>query len=291
MQKLLNSFKKDFNLTPCIGVELEFYLLPLLQAQAKQCQEKKRHCERSEAISGGKSNVVVSPGIAALATPPRNDVVPRPSDLLIQSQLTQLEKNCNIQIKAERGLHQYEIEIAFSTDIILYPIKIEAIRKLIAQESSKLGLEAIFDPKPFPDDFGSSMHIHFNFLEDNNAEKYAEILCHYLPSTIDAFLPNKEDYLRLDHRFMAPTHISYGGNNRTTLIRIPDSQPKRIEHRLPGANADPYKVIYTILSSIHEGLKYPSSITRLGKTHGNAYDEQYGLVRIYCHPEEASSPT
>jgi len=268
LQKLLDSFKNDFNLTPCIGAELEFYLLPLLPRDviASPCNGRSKPRRNDEFLLPHE-----------IATPPSEA---HKEDLLIQSQLTQLEKNCNIQLKLERGLNQYEIEIAPSTDIISYPAKIKAIRRLIAEESIKLGFATIFDPKPFPNDFGSSMHIHFNFLEDNNAEKYAEILCHYLPSTIDAFLPNREDYSRLDMRFMAPTHISYGGNNRTTLVRIPDSRPKRIEHRLPGANADPYKVIYTILSSIHEGLKYPSSIPRLAKTHGNAYDEQYGLVRI-----------
>ena len=54
------------------------------------------------------------------------------------------------------------------------------------------------------------MHIHLNFLENNDVEKYAKILCHFLPNTIDAYLPKKEDYKRLDSRFMAPTHISYG---------------------------------------------------------------------------------
>lgn len=227
----MESFKNDFNLTPCVGAEIEFYLVPY-------------------------------------------------DDLITQSQLVELEKNCNIFIKCEKGRNQYEIDLPPSTDIIAYPAKIETIRKLVIEESQKLEIKALFDPKPFSKDFGSAMHIHFNFLEDHDAEKYAEILCHYLPSTIDSFLPTKEDYNRLDHNFMAPTHISYGGNNRTTLIRIPDSKPKRIEHRLAGANADPYKVIFAILSSILAGLKQPNGITKLAKTHGNAYDEQYGLVRI-----------
>jgi glutamine synthetase len=121
---------------------------------------------------------------------------------------------------------------------------------------------------------------YLNFLEDNDAEKYARILCHYLPLTITAFLPKEEDYQRLDSRFMAPTHICYGGNNRTTLIRIPDSLPKRIEHRLASADANPYEVIYAILSSIYSGLKHPQQITKIDKIYGNAYDPQYNLVKI-----------
>ena len=154
------------------------------------------------------------------------------------------------------------------------------IKRTIKEKARKLNLEANFKSKPFINDYGSSMHIHFNFLENNDVETHARILCHYLPLTITAFLPKEEDYKRLDSRFMAPTHISYGNNNRTTLIRIPDSLPKRIEHRLASADANPYEVIYAILSSIYSGLKHPEEITKLDKIYGNAYDPQYNLVKI-----------
>jgi glutamine synthetase len=143
------------------------------------------------------------------------------------------------------------------------------IVKSVKKEAKKLNLEANFKSKPFTNDYASSMHIHFNFLEDNDAEKYARILCHYLPLTITAFLPKEDDYQRLDSKFMAPTHISYGGNNRTTLIRIPDSLPKRVEHRLASAVANSYEV-YAILSSIYSGLKHPQEITKLDIIYGNA---------------------
>jgi glutamine synthetase len=228
LKELENSFKQEFNLTPCLGAELEFYL----------------------------------------------------PNLKSEEQLLEFQKNCNLIIKKEKGLNQYEIEIPPQTNVCSYPNIIRNMRNLIKDEAAKIGLVAIFEPKPFPGDFGSSMHIHFNFLEDTNAEKYAQILCHYLPFTLKAFLPNKEDYQRLDHKYMAPTHISYGGNNRTTLIRIPDSHPKRLEHRLAGANADPGQVIYAILWAIGQGLKYPDQIAKLEKIHGNAYEEQYGLPLI-----------
>ena len=228
LKEIENNLKKDFNLTPCLGAELEFYL-PTIQ-----------------------------------------------DDL----QLLKLEESIKQKIKKEKGFKQYEIEIPPSTYIASYPEIIYRIRNKISEEARKLGLITNFKPKPFPDDYGSSMHIHFNFLENNEAEKYAKILCHYLPQTIDSFLQKKEDYERLDKKFMAPTHISYGGNNRTTLIRIPDLAPKRLEHRLASADAEPYKVIYAILYSIYSGLKNPEQITKLDKTFGNAYDPQYNLTKI-----------
>jgi len=228
LKKIENSFKKEFNLTPCFGAELEFYLINFTD----------------------------------------------------NWQLTKLEENIGQKIKKEKGHNQYEVEISPSTNTAFYPDIINKMKRTIKKEAKKLNLEANFKSKPFINDYGSSMHIHFNFLENNDVETHARILCHYLPLTITAFLPKEEDYQRLDSRFMAPTHISYGGNNRTTLIRIPDSLPKRVEHRLASADANSYEVIYAILSSIYSGLKHPQEITKLDKIYGNAYDPQYNLVKI-----------
>lgn len=228
LKEIENSFKKDLNLTPCLGAELEFYL----------------------------------------------------TNIQDNLQLLRLEKAIGKKIKKEKGHNQYEVEIPPSTSIADYPEIICKMRDKISKQAAKLGVISNFEPKPFPNDYGNSMHIHFNFLEDDDIEKYAKILCHYLPQTIKDFLQKREDYSRLDGTFMAPTHISYGGNNRTTLIRIPDSLPRRLEHRLASADADPHRVIYAILNSIKIGLKYPGRIKQIEKTYGNANDPQYNLVKI-----------
>jgi len=196
--------------------------------------------------------------------------------------LNLLEQRINCEIKKERGENQYEINIKPSCNIQEYAEKIKKIREDIILHTEALGAIADFTSKPFPDDYGSSMHIHLNFLEDknNDIEKYAEILCHYMTSSLDYFLPSPKDYKRLDSNFMAPTHICYGGNNRTAAIRIPDSAPKRLEHRLPSANANSYNVLYMILESIRKGLESPKIITPASKIFGNSFDAQYSLQRI-----------
>ena len=124
------------------------------------------------------------------------------------------------------------------------------------------------------------MHIHLNFMEDENVEKYAIILCNYLSDGISVFLPQKEDRRRLDERFMAPKYICYGANNRTVAIRIPDSIPRRLEHRVPAASADPSSVIYAILDSVIKGLSNPFDVKTYPKIFGNAFDKQYNLTKI-----------
>ena len=183
-------------------------------------------------------------------------------------------------IKLEKGKNQYEIDLPPSHDLVTMAKDIESARKDIGLFAKQMGGSADFCSKPFAHDYGSSIHIHLNFLEDNNIEKYAQILCHYLPQYIQYFLPKSDDYKRLDSKFMAPTHISWGGNNRSVLIRIPDSLPKRLEHRLAAASADPAEVIFALLDSIKHGILSYNNIPHIAKTHGNAFDEQYRLMPI-----------
>ena len=183
-------------------------------------------------------------------------------------------------IKLEKGKNQYEIDLPPTPDLINMARDIEYGRKNIALFAERMGGSADFCSKPFANDYGSSMHIHLNFLEDNNIEKYAQILCHYLPQYIQYFLPKSDDYKRLDSKFMAPTHISWGGNNRSVLIRIPDSLPKRLEHRLAAASADPSGIIFAMLDSIRQGISSYNTIPNITKTHGNAFDDQYCLIPI-----------
>ncbi len=194
--------------------------------------------------------------------------------------IVDLERKINYKIKPEKGKHQYEIDLAASQNIAEYAKHIAQTRQNIIDSAKSLGGSADFSSKPFADDYGNSMHIHLNFIGHEDIEKYAQILCHYLPGTLEYFLPTKNDRARLDKRFMAPTHICYGGNNRSVAIRIPDSKPKRLEHRLAAASADPALVIYAMLSSIDNGLKNPESIKPATKIHGNAWDAQYGLIEI-----------
>ncbi len=226
--EITNVLKNNFGLTPCIGVEIEFYL----------------------------SNI---------------------------KDISALEKIIKHTIKAEKGRNQYEIDLKPSNDLIGYAKYIESVRDKVAFGAKELGGNADFSSKPYINDYGNSMHIHLNFLEDDDIEKFAQILCYYLSESIPIFLPLEGDRKRLDEKFMAPTHICYGGNNRTVAIRIPDSIPRRLEHRLPAASADPASVIYAILASIVKGLSDRIDTKIYAKIFGNAFDKQYGLQRILQH--------
>ncbi|WP_342279096.1 glutamine synthetase [Candidatus Tisiphia endosymbiont of Myopa tessellatipennis] len=190
-----------------------------------------------------------------------------------------------IAVKKEKGANQFEVDLPPSTNIIEYIEKISSTKSKIQIIAEKLRGNVNFSAKPFASDYGSSMHFHVNFISPNDLEKsilnidlIGQSICHYMLDTFLIFMPNEDDYLRLDKNFMAPTNVSFGNNNRTVALRIPDLFPKRLEHRIANPLTDPYLAIFTILNSIFLGLKFPDKINNINKIYGNAFDQQYNLV-------------
>jgi glutamine synthetase len=194
-------------------------------------------------------------------------------------------------IKLEKGHNQFEIDI--------FPQK-NIQKTLAAIAAAKLHLSSLpnisLHPKPYPDDYGNAMHFHINFLDVNGdnffdhsyaIEHAARSLCHFLPEHFLIFAPKADHYARFDKKFMAPTHISFGGNNRSVAIRIPDVKPRRLEHRVSSPETDEYLATYAILHAIYQGLTKPQIIGKHSKIHGNAFDKQYELERFPLSIEEA----
>tara|TARA_R110002095_G_scaffold16618_4_gene19875 strand:- start:1625 stop:2017 length:393 start_codon:yes stop_codon:yes gene_type:complete len=66
---------------------------------------------------------------------------------------------------------------------------------------------------------------------------------------------------------------NWGIDNRTVAVRIPASNDaaKRIEHRVSGADANPYLVVAAVLAGIHHGMT--NKIKPVPITDGNAFDQ------------------
>jgi glutamine synthetase len=71
------------------------------------------------------------------------------------------------------------------------------------------------------------------------------------------FAPHANSYRRFVMNAFVPLNDCWGFNNRTVAMRIPHSEPvnTRIEHRIAGADANPYLVTAAILSGILDGLE------------------------------------
>ena len=194
---------------------------------------------------------------------------------------TLFAENFPYSLKAEKGDHQFEIDLSPSHKLTEYASHISDVQVHLQKVAASLGGQINLKSKPFPNDYGSSMHFNLSFTEDSKIlEHGAKSLCHFMLDSFLVFMPYIDDYLRLDERFMAPTHISYGGNNRTTAIRIPSNYPLRLEHRISSCLSDPYLVMVTILTSILKGLKFPATMADFPKIYGNAFDDQYNLTPL-----------
>src|SRR5690606_7941194 len=96
-----------------------------------------------------------------------------------------------------------------------------------------------------------------------------------LPESARVFAPYAESYRRFDGSQEAPLNVSWGPNNRTTALRIPDSFSgfRTIEHRVPGADAPMAATLLAIMAGALYGLRQrlepPEAIF------GNAFDAQY----------------
>ena len=97
-----------------------------------------------------------------------------------------------------------------------------------------------------------------------------QLVC--LPEILPLFAPTVNSYKRLGHGDWAPATASWGIDNRTAAIRyIPGSNKSaRIEHRVPGADINPYLAMAASLASGLYGIKNKIKL-KMPDTKGNAY--------------------
>ncbi len=140
--------------------------------------------------------------------------------------------------------------------------------------AEKHGLRATFMPKPFNNLTGNGCHAHVSvwrgkknmFLDKSDKLGLSKIAYNFLggviknASSLSAFFnPTINSYRRINApptksgASWSPSSISYTGNNRTHMIRIPD--PGRFELRLMDGSANPYLLQASILAAGLDGLK------------------------------------
>lgn len=197
-------------------------------------------------------------------------------------------------IEKERGREQHEISLAPCNDPQKTGRDTNALKKIVSGLAVKYSMQAIFAAKPLADDFGSGLHIHIHLENEQGKNQFykdgtsmSDTLTYalgglllWMPDTMPVFAPNEESYERFTAGGNTPLTVSWGGNNRTVALRLPDSphDNKRIEHRASGADADASQVIFTILASIHYGLATHAKPD--AQIYGDASLEMYNKPRF-----------
>ena len=143
------------------------------------------------------------------------------------------------------------------------------------------GLVATFMAKPLAGQSSSGLHVHVSLADRDGVNRFARddrALGHAIAGlqatmaeAMLLFAPNANSFRRLRPLSYAPTAPTWGHNNRTVALRVPAGAPaaRRIEHRVAGADANPYLVLAAVLAGIHHGLTH--ELEPGAPIEGNAY--------------------
>jgi len=140
--------------------------------------------------------------------------------------------------------------------------------------AEKNGLRATFMPKPFENLTGNGCHAHVSlwtgskniFLDKGDKLGLTKIAYNFLGGILNSaealsafFNPSINSYRRIDAPVTnsgatwSPSKISYTGNNRTHMIRVPD--PGRFELRLMDGSSNPYLLQAGIIAAGIDGIE------------------------------------
>jgi len=144
---------------------------------------------------------------------------------------------------------------------------------MVKSLAEKHGLRATFMPKPFSNLTGNGCHAHVSvwngkinkFLDNKDKLGLSKLAYNFLggimsnTQALSAFFnPTINSYRRINApptksgATWSPSSISYTGNNRTHMIRIPDKG--RFELRLMDGSANPYLLQAGIIAAGLEGI-------------------------------------
>lgn len=253
---------EEFNYT--IGAELEFYLFD----------------ENGEPVADLESGEY-----------PRKqfDILPQHQALL--DKLT--EAFSSFKIEKEDGPGQLEAHFTPANDYKELANEISSFKQQAIDFAIENNCEISFSARPISGQPGSSLHIHLSSelfdpygLQENNgmmspkSAKNNDYMLWAIGGCLEKlsedksiFLPSEDSIKRISGWKNAPTKICWGLNNRSVAIRVPDSKPKRLEHRVSGADVVPELVCKAVIDAAKYGID--NKVSAGEPVFGNAWDGKY----------------
>ena len=188
--------------------------------------------------------------------------------------LTEIQTACAIQnlptdsLIAEYGPGQYEINFLHTDDVLLAADTALMFRNLVRGVTRKHGMEATFMAKPYADHPGNGMHVHVSLNDETGnifdaVSGVAETLKNAVAGVLDTmpaahalFAPHLNSFRRFGPGSFSPNRPNWGFDHRGAAVRLPDTTgpAARLEHRISGADVNPYLALTAILGGILHGL-------------------------------------
>lgn len=251
LQAVVNRFSAK-GLTPVVAFELEFYLV-----------------DPAAFRSSGRMGKDEGPGPDKQHMYSLSELRGQ-SDLFAEIRAAAVDQGLPIDtIIKEAAPGQFEVNLKHRDDAMAAADDAVLLRRVISECAEKHGLKATFMAKPFLEWPGNGMHSHVSLLDakgenhfagpdgDVRLQHAAAGLLSSLKDTLLFYIPSFNGYRRLQPGSYAPTRIAWGRNNRSVAVRVPASEDKakRLEHRMSGADSNPYFVLAGILAGILDGLE------------------------------------
>jgi len=177
------------------------------------------------------------------------------------------------QIDHEDANGQFELNYTY-TDCLTSCDHFVFFKMAAAEIANEMGLVCSFMPKPFANRPGNGMHMHLSIGDgkrnlfcdkaDANGLELSSMAYHFLggllahaPALTALCAPTVNSYKRLvvgrslTGATWAPAYISYGDNNRSTMVRVPKG---RLELRLPDGACNPYLATAAVIAAGLDGI-------------------------------------
>lgn len=177
------------------------------------------------------------------------------------------------QIDHEDANGQFEINYTYA-DCLTSADHYLLFKMAASEIAHDLGMVCSFMPKPFANRPGNGMHMHMS-IGDGERNLFADasdahglglsaLAYHFLagilahaPALAALCAPTVNSYKRLvvgrslTGATWAPAYISYGDNNRSSMVRIPGG---RLELRLPDGACNPYLATAAVIAAGLDGI-------------------------------------
>jgi len=247
---------RELKLTPVVALELEFYLI-----------DRERDAK-------GAPQPPLNPRSGARE---RDNAVYSIDDLdryrAFHAALNEAAAVQNVPASAassEYAPGQFEVNLEHQSDARLAADHAVLLKQIVRAAARATGFEATFMAKPYPERSGNGLHIHAsildeagnNIFDDGSAAGSLQLrhaiggLQALMPESMALFAPSLNSYRRFQPDMFAPVNRRWGMNNRSAGLRIPvgPGSARRVEHRVSGADANPYFALAAVLAGLHHGL-------------------------------------
>jgi len=255
LQRVLDRYAAD-GLTPVAACELEYYLVDTERTADGDLQPPK------SMQTGHRPQ-----GIEVYGLPELESIAPFLRELWATADVIGVPLEGAI---SEFAPSQVELTLKHKPDALRACDDALLYKRMAKGVALRHGCEATFMAKPWSDRAGNGFHVHvsFNDAAGNNLcadeDPEGSPMLRQAIGGMKALLgegmailaPNANSYRRFKANSYAPVAATWGVNNRTVSLRIPagPAPTRHVEHRVAGADGNPYLVMAVLLASAHHGL-------------------------------------